>query len=59
METVTIDRMGYGAQAVGKLADGKTVFVEGGAPGDVAVVEVVEEKPAFARAHRLACKALI
>lgn len=51
METVTIDRMGYGAQAVGKLADGKTVFVEGGAPGDVAVVEVVEEKPAFARAR--------
>ena len=51
METVTIDRMGYGAEAVGRLADGKTVFVEGGAPGDVAVVEVVEDKPTFARAR--------
>lgn len=51
METVTIDRMGYGPEAVGRLADGKTVFVEGGAPGDEAVVEVVEDKPTFARAR--------
>ena len=40
-ETITIERMGYGAEAVGHLPDGKTVFVEGGAPGDVASVEVV------------------
>ena len=44
-ETITIERMGYGAEAVGHLSDGKTVFVEGGAPGDVASVEVVEDKP--------------
>lgn len=50
-ETITIERMGYGAEAVGHLSDGKTVFVEGGAPGDVASVEVVEDKPTFARAR--------
>lgn len=50
-ETITVERMGYGSEAVGRLASGKAVFVEGGAPGDVAEVEVVEEKPAFARAR--------
>ena len=51
METITIERMGYGAEAVGHAKDGKTVFVAGGAPGDVAVVEIVEDKPTFARAR--------
>ncbi|WP_270298384.1 TRAM domain-containing protein, partial [Eggerthella sinensis] len=41
--------MGYTAEAVGHLESGKTVFVEGGAPGDVATVEIVEDKPTFAR----------
>ena len=50
-ETITIERMGYSAEAVGHLASGKTVFVEGGAPGDVAQVEIVEEKHSFARAR--------
>ena len=50
-QTVSIERMGYGSEAVGRLADGKAVFVEGAAPGDVAVVEVTEEKPSFARAR--------
>lgn len=50
-ETITIERMGYGAQAVGRLENGKTVFVEGGAPGDVAALEIVEDKPTFARAR--------
>lgn len=50
-ETITIDRMGYGSEAVGRLSSGKAVFVEGGAPGDVAVVEVVEDKGSFARAR--------
>lgn len=43
--------MGTGSEAVARLEDGKTVFVEGGAPGDVAVIEIDEEKPSFARAH--------
>lgn len=48
-EIVRIERMGYGSEAVGHLASGKAVFVEQAAPGDVAAVEVVEEKPSFAR----------
>lgn len=48
-QTVRIDRMSYGSAAVGRLEDGKTVFVEGAAPGDVVEVELVEEKPRFAR----------
>lgn len=50
-ETITIERMGYGTEAVGRLANGKTVFVEGGAPGDIATVELVEDKQTFARAR--------
>lgn len=50
-ETITIERMGYGAEAVGRLENGKAVFVEGGAPGDTATVEIVEDKPTFARAR--------
>ena len=48
-EIVRIERMGYGSEAVGHLASGKAVFVDQAAPGDVAAVEVVEEKPSFAR----------
>ena len=33
--TVAIERMAYGADAIGHRPDGKTVFVEGGVPGDV------------------------
>lgn len=50
-ETITIERMGYGTEAVGRLENGKAVFVEGGAPGDTATVEIVEDKPTFARAR--------
>lgn len=49
-EIITIERMGYGPEAVGHLASGKTVFVAGAAPGDVVKVEISEEKPSFARA---------
>ena len=48
---VNIERMAYSADAVGHLPSGKTVFVEGAAPGDVVSVEVVEEKSSFARAR--------
>ena len=50
-ETVKLERMAYSADAVGHLSSGKTVFVAGGAPGDVATVEVVEDKPSFARGN--------
>ena len=53
-ETLRIERMGNGAEAVGRLASGKTVFVAGGAPGDAVRVEVVEVKATFARARIVA-----
>lgn len=53
-ETLRIERMGNGVEAVGRLASGKTVFVAGGAPGDAMRVEVVEEKASFARARVVA-----
>ena len=52
-QTVTIERMGASADAIAHLADGKTVFVAGGAPGDVLSIDVVEDKGSFARAQIL------
>lgn len=49
--TVEIKRMSYGTAGIGQLPDGKTVFVEGAAPGDVATIEITEEKSSFARAR--------
>ena len=50
-QIVRIERMGYGSEAVGRLDNGKTVFVDQAAPGDVVAVEVTEEKQSFARAR--------
>ncbi len=50
-ETVTIERMGYGPEAIAHLSNGKTVFVEDAAPGDTAIIEVFDEKPSYARAR--------
>ena len=47
--TVNIERMAFGADAIGHLPNGKTIFVEGGAPGDVVAVEITEDKGSFAR----------
>lgn len=51
--TVRIERMGTGSEAVGHLPSGKTVFVEGAAPGELVEVAVREEKSSFARAELL------
>ncbi len=48
--------MAYSADAVGHLPSGKTVFVEGAAPGDVVSAEITEEKPSFARARVVSIK---
>lgn len=50
-ETILLERMSNSADAIGHLANGKTTFVAGGAPGDTVTVEVIEDKPTFARAH--------
>lgn len=49
LHTVRIERMAYSPEAVGHLPNGKIVFVEGAAPGDVAEVEVFEDRKTFAR----------
>ncbi|WP_139653372.1 23S rRNA (uracil(1939)-C(5))-methyltransferase RlmD [Raoultibacter phocaeensis] len=50
-ETICIERLSYGSAAIGHRADGKTVFVEGGVPGDTVRIAVDEEKPSFCTAH--------
>ncbi len=50
-ETIRLERMSNGADAIGHLENGKTIFVAGGAPGDKVTVEVIEDKPTFARAR--------
>lgn len=48
-EEVVIERMSYGTTGVGHRQSGKTVFVDNTAPGDVALIEIVEDKPRFSR----------
>ncbi|MFQ5550834.1 MAG: class I SAM-dependent RNA methyltransferase [Gemmatimonadales bacterium] len=47
--TVIIDRLAAGGDGVGRLPDGKVIFVPRTAPGDRARVTVVAVKPRFAR----------
>lgn len=53
-ETIRLERMSNGSDAVGRLESGKTVFVAGGAPDDVVSIEVTEDRPTFARARIVA-----
>lgn len=50
-ETITLERMAYGADAIGHLADGKVVFVQGGVPQDTGVVTITENKPTMAKGN--------
>lgn len=46
-----IDRLAYGGDAVGKLPDGRVVFVPYAIPGEIVHVKVVEDKAHHARAE--------
>jgi len=48
-ERVTIERLVAGGDGLGRLADGRVVFVAGGLPGEVVEVEIVDSKRDFAR----------
>lgn len=48
---VTIERLSFGGEGVGRLADGRVVFVRGGLPGDECRVRLTEDKRRFARAE--------
>lgn len=47
---IEITGMTHGPAAVGRGADGKVVFVEGGAPGDVLDVEVTKDAASYSEA---------
>ena len=49
IETLTIDAIAYGGEAVGRRSSGAVCFVRGALPGEVVEVEITEEKKRFSR----------
>lgn len=51
-ETITIqcEKMVYGGDCLGRLPDGRAVFIPFTLPGEVVEVEILEDKPRYARA---------
>ncbi len=49
--TLTIERMGYGSEAVAHTADGMAVFVTGAVPGDTVLAQVDAQAKTYAKAH--------
>jgi 23S rRNA (uracil1939-C5)-methyltransferase len=47
--TVTLDRWAYGGEAMGRMPDGRALFVPFCIPGETVRVRLVEEKRGFAR----------
>ena len=50
---ITLEKLTYGGDALGRLADGRAVFVPFGLPGERVRVHLVDEKRGFARAELL------
>ena len=50
---VRLDRLVYGGDAIGRLPDGRAVFVPFTLPGELVRVRLVEEKPRYTRAELL------
>ena len=44
-----IESLGKGGDSVGRAEDGRVVFADGGVPGDLVLVELVEQKARWAR----------
>jgi 23S rRNA (uracil1939-C5)-methyltransferase len=51
--TVRLERLAYGGEAVGRLPDGRVMFVPFGLPGEVVEARVVEEKRHYLRGELL------
>ena len=49
MFDILLEKLTYGGEAMGRLPDGRAVFVPFGLPGEQVRVELVEEKKGFAR----------
>ncbi len=50
---VTLSNLAYGGEAIGRLPDGRAVFVPFTLPGERVRAQLVEEKPGYARARLL------
>ncbi len=48
---IPIQSLAYGGDSVGRLPDGRAAFVAGGCPGDLAAIEIVEDRGRFVRAR--------
>ncbi|MCR9095849.1 MAG: TRAM domain-containing protein [bacterium] len=48
---VEVDSLASGGDGVGRLPDGRVVFVAGGVPGDRVAIEIVDERKRFVRAR--------
>lgn len=51
MDHVRIERLVAGGDALGRLPDGRVVFVDGALPGETVKIEVVQAKKDFAKAR--------
>jgi 23S rRNA (uracil1939-C5)-methyltransferase len=51
--TVSLDRWAYGGEAMGRLPDGRALFVPFSLPGETVKVRLVEDKRGFARGELL------
>ncbi len=49
-ETVSLHSLAFGGDAVGRLADGRVVFVPDGCPGDTVQIQVTEDHGRYVRA---------
>ena len=53
-DPVRVDALANGGEGVGRLADGRAVFVAGALPGETVRIELVEDRPRWARARLVA-----
>lgn len=49
MHHVQLTNLVYGGECIGRLADGRAVFVPYGLPGEIVSIEIVEDKKRYAR----------
>ena len=46
---VRLDNLAYGGDAIGRLPDGRVIFIPYAIPGELVRVSIVEDKPRHAR----------
>ncbi len=51
LKNIRVGNLAYGGEAIGRLPDGRAVFIPFAIPGELVQVRLVEEKPHYARAE--------